>query len=211
MTFWEGMFIVVVRKVARVIRLTTVMRLIKQGPRTPANLPKNADGATVVFLHGPKGEKQEPDDNRDDGRGGRYPLGHDWRGVTGGTIRSDVEGSVAGYLYDLVDPALVNLPVENDPVQFPATWLAKVIDSCQEGEYYWAGVGAVSSPLWYSPNNIGAIAACAENQPATTTQPPVLPAYAWGSRMVPAVANPTGWNQTTLINLRLWNLTTTLR
>src|ERR1700716_147318 len=40
MIFCEGMFIVIVRKVTRVICSRTGMRIIKPGPRTPVYLPK---------------------------------------------------------------------------------------------------------------------------------------------------------------------------
>src|SRR6478672_8478991 len=40
MIFCEGMFIVIVRKVTRVICSKTGMRMIKPGPRTPVYLPK---------------------------------------------------------------------------------------------------------------------------------------------------------------------------
>src|SRR3981081_2113643 len=40
MIFCEGMFIVIVRKVTRVICSRTGMRMIKPGPRTPVYLPK---------------------------------------------------------------------------------------------------------------------------------------------------------------------------
>ncbi len=40
MIFCEGMFIVIVRSVTRVMRSNTGMRMIRPGPRIPVNLPR---------------------------------------------------------------------------------------------------------------------------------------------------------------------------